>query len=866
MKQSRQPAPPLLNGYSLEPDTYDEMWLGDGQAQPHWQPFMQALEEAGPEELDRWQQEVRRQLRENGVTYNVHGALESHQRLWALDLVPLIINQSEWQVIESGMRQRAELLDLVLADIYGEQRLIKVGLLPMELVYGHAGFLRQCHGLQLSGKRQLIIYAADLARGPDRRMWVLSDRTQAPSGAGYALENRTIMARVLSGIFREYKIYRLSNFFREFQNTLARLAGPRSGSPRVVVLTPGPLNETYFEHAFLASYLSYSLVQGDDLTTRDGKVWLKALAGLQPVDVILRRVDDIYCDPLELREDSRLGVAGLLETARRQNIAIANPLGSSVLENPGLTPFLPGLARHLLGQDLILPSTATWWCGQPKELAYVLANLDRLVIKQLSRQPHSRTLFGNRLSRGELDGLRAQIKAQPQLYVGQEQVSFSTLPSLVGRQLEARHMVLRSFVVARDDDYLVMPGGLTRIAPQRGDLLVSNRAGGISKDTWVLTSEPQKHISLWLQPDQIEQAFKSSYHLPSRAAENLFWVGRYAERVEATARLLRMIFRYFSEEGLSGDEIETETLPYLLQGLTQVTMTYPGFVGEGSQQRLARPMKELVSVTLDQGRPGSLLFNLKAMLSAAYAVRDLWSTDTWRVINELDLPWERKQSSYTMLAYLQPNLDQLVTILMAFAGLNTESMTHEAGWLLLDIGRRLERALLSIAFIRSTLAFQCSQPVEALLLDNILRVTENIITYRRRYRSYLQPQTVLDLLLLDPTNPRSLIYQLDRLREHIAQLPRETTAYHLSLEERLILEASTRLRLVDTGQLAQTVPESGLRQNLDDFMAYLTTLLSQLSEVVTQAYFTHTQSPRQLVASSLSLLPSESGADLKHVA
>lgn len=866
MKRSRQAAPPILNSYSPEADSYDEMWLSDGQAQPHWQPIMQALEEAGPAELDRWQQEVDRQLRENGVTYNVHGSRESHQRLWALDLVPLIIDQSDWQVIESGMQQRATLLDLILADIYGEQQLIKAGLLPMELIYTHAGFLRQCHGLRYSGKRQLIIYAADLARGPDQRMWVLSDRTQAPSGAGYTLENRTIMTRVLSSIFREHKIHRLSNFFREFQNTLTGLARPRSESPRVVVLTPGPLNETYFEHAFLASYLGYSLVQGDDLTARDGKVWLKALAGLQPVDVILRRVDDLYCDPLELREDSRLGVAGLLETARRQNIAIANPLGSSVLENPGLMPFLPGLARHLLGQDLILSSTATWWCGQPTEMTYVLANLDKLVIKQLSRQPYSRTLFGNRLSRSELDGLRDQIKAQPQLYVGQEQISFSTLPALIDAQLEARHMVLRSFVVAKDDGYLVMPGGLTRIAPQRGDLLVSNRAGGISKDTWVLTTEPQKHTSLWLQPNQIEQAFKSSYHLPSRAAENLFWVGRYAERAEATARLLRMIFRYFSEEGSSGDEIEAETLPVLLQGLTQVTMAYPGFVGEGSQQRLARPMKELASVTLDRERPGSLLFNVKAMLGAAYAVRDLWSTDTWRVINELDLPWERKQSSYTMLTVLQPNLDQLVTILMAFAGLNTESMTHEAGWLLLDIGRRLERALLSIAFIRSTLASECSQPVEALLLDNILRVTENIITYRRRYRSYLQPQTVLDLLLLDHTNPRSLIYQLDRLQEHIAQLPRETTAYHLSLEERLILEAATRLRLADTGDLAQIRAESNLRQNLDDFMAYLTTLLSQLSEVMIQTYFTHTQAPRQLAASSLALLPSESSADLKQVA
>ncbi len=299
----------ILANYSLTPNLYDEMWLGDGRVQPHWQPLIQLLSSARPDGLERWQQELRRQLRENGVTYNVHGEAESEQRPWALDLIPLIINQADWQVIEAGMKQRAHLLNLILADLYGPRVLIKEGLLPLELIYNHAGFLRACDGVQLSGPHQLIIYAADLARGPDGRMWVINDRTQAPSGAGYALENRTVIARVLGAMFKDNKIARLANFFSEMHAALVDLAAQRTPSPRLGVLTPGPYSETYFEHAYLANYLGYALVQGDDLTVSGGQVCLKSLEGLQPVDIILRRVDDLFCDPLELREDSQLGVA-----------------------------------------------------------------------------------------------------------------------------------------------------------------------------------------------------------------------------------------------------------------------------------------------------------------------------------------------------------------------------------------------------------------------------------------------------------------------------------------------------------------------------------------------------------------------------
>ncbi|MGZ8190590.1 MAG: circularly permuted type 2 ATP-grasp protein, partial [Methylococcaceae bacterium] len=460
---------------------------------PYWERFISALETMGSEELERRRREAQRLLRENGVTYNVYGDSEKLTRPWRLDPVPLLISNEEWTSIEAGLKQRADLLDLILKDIYGKQSLLKTGLLPSELVFAHEGFLRPCVGALQNQQRHLIIYSANLARGPNGRMWILDDRTQAPSGSGYALENRTAITRVLPDIFRDTQVHRLSGFFKALRKGLAHLAPHNKENPRIVVLTPGPFNETYFEHAYLASYLGFTLVQGDDLTVRDGYVWLKSLEGLQAVDVILRRVDDSFCDPLELRSNSRLGVAGLLQAVRRGNVAIANPLGSSILENPALLAFLPKLARHFLNQELILPSVATWWCGQRRERDFVLQNFDRLVIKQINRHQGNNALFVASLSSKEKDQLRNQILAKPHLFVGQEQVSFSTVPAFIDHHIEPRNAVLRNFVVANADDYLVMPGGLTRVAREKNDFIVSNQAGGISKDTWVLAASQPVH-------------------------------------------------------------------------------------------------------------------------------------------------------------------------------------------------------------------------------------------------------------------------------------------------------------------------------------------------------------------------------------
>ncbi|WP_243218442.1 circularly permuted type 2 ATP-grasp protein [Methylobacter sp. S3L5C] len=833
--------------YATQLGIYDEMYATENKALPYWERFMGALEAMGSEKIELRRREAQRLLRENGVTYNVYGDSQNLTRPWRLDPVPLLISSEEWSVIETGLKQRAALLDLILKDIYGKQNLLKKGLLPAELVLGHEGFLHPCVGALQNQQRHLTIYSANLARGPNGRMWVLDDRTQAPSGSGYALENRTVMTRVLPDIFRETQVHRLSVFFKALRKGLADIAPHNKEDPRIVILTPGPLNETYFEHAYLASYLGYTLVQGGDLTVRDGRVWLKSLTGLQAVDVILRRVDDSFCDPLELRSSSQLGVAGLLEVVRRGNVAIANPLGSSILENPGLLAFLPRLSRHFLNEELKLSSVATWWCGQRRERDFVLQNLDNLVIKPINRSMGNHAVFGGELSSKEKEQLRSQILAKPHLFIGQEQVSFSTLPAFIDHRIEPRNAVIRSFVVASGDDYVVMPGGLTRIARQKDNFIVSNQAGGISKDTWVLASEPDKPISLWTQPKRNQLIDAATEPLTSRAADNLFWVGRHLERTEAVTRLLRTILLKLRESLEFKDSIDTECLNVLLRTLTQVTGTYPGFV-KGDTQLLKTPEAELLSLAKDGHRKGSLTANIQAFFQSAFSIRDFWSQDTWRSVDNIQRRWQQRVINNELnIEQLQNNLDDLITGIVAFTGLTNESMTREAAWLMLDSGRRLERALALIALLRSTLALQHEDALQNQVLEAVLVSTDSLTIYQRRYRSFIQLPMVLELLLLDETHPRSVAYQLHQLCVHVEALPRCKGNSHLSKEERLILKAYTDLRLCNVLELTQTTENKAIYIDFEKLLANTTDLLWKFAEVIADAYFSHSQTSELMI-------------------
>src|SRR5579864_982756 len=480
----------FAQGYAPQPGLTDEMVDSSGAVRPHWAPFVKLLDDLGPAEQRRRWEQARALIHENGITHNVYGDPHGLDRPWSLDFVPLLIPSGEWDGLSAGLTQRARLLDRLLSDLYGPAEMVSSGLLPAELVFANPGFLRPCHGMKPPSGRWLHLYAADLIRTPGGGFEVLSDRTQAPSGAGYTLENRIVLSRVLPSIFRQCNVRRLAPFFSAMRTSLAALGPAHRESPRVVLLTPGPYNETYFEHVYLARYLGYTLVQGNDLTVRDARVYLKTLSGLHQVDVILRRVDDDFCDPLELYPDSFLGVPGLLEAAREGNVAIANALGSGVLQGPGFLPFLPALCRRLLGEELRLPSVRTWWCGDEDSRRYVLDHLPALVIKPALPTTGTDPQFGHDLSPRDLEVLAARIRARPFEFVAQEQSMSCTAPSLGDEGLVPRRFAVRAHLAIHGDGYSVMPGGLTRIPSSAESLIVSLQKGGGSKDTWILADRP----------------------------------------------------------------------------------------------------------------------------------------------------------------------------------------------------------------------------------------------------------------------------------------------------------------------------------------------------------------------------------------
>lgn len=849
----------MLTNYHPDSRSYDELLEADGTMRPSWSHVGAALSELGHDELVRRQGDVNRLLDADGVSYNAFGSTDPRGRRWALDPVPVVLSSPEWAVIEAGVIDRAELLDLILADVYGPRDLVRRGLLPVEFIYSHPGFLRACDQIGAGARptSRLIAYAADIARDASGHYVAMSDRAQAPSGAGYALENRVVISRVFPSLYRDAQVHRLAPFFRVLRSALRDAApesSPNRHDPRVVVLTPGPWSETAFEHAYLASYLGYSLVEGGDLIAQDGRVWMRSLGRLEPVDVILRRVDDWYCDPLELRPDSQLGVPGLLDATRRQTVTIVNPLGSGIVESPALLAFLPAIAAHLTGRELRLPSVETWWCGDDRSRQHVLANLASLVVKPIARGVGHGTILGWERSSAELDELRARIDASPYTWCAQSSVSMSTTPTLTSQGFDARHSVLRTFAVARADSYVVMPGGLLRVAPDNSGALISNQSGALTKDAWVLASEPEKPTSHWLQSGPAVEAMDPVGSMPSRAAENLFWLGRYAERAEDAVRLLRVIYDRRTEFASGTNPSGASCLDILLRSLTEVTTAYPGFVDE-----LVRtaPGNELFAMIVDANRPGTLSHAILRLLDAAYAVRDQLSNDTWLVIGNLDreilaLRDEAAVPSSERPVTLQRALGSAMQSLLALGGLASESMVRDPGWHFMDAGRRIERALQLVALLRSTLRTANGTATESLLLESVLTTAESIITYRRRYRSQAQVETVLDLLLLDAGNPRSVVFQLDRLGADVAQLPvpeadsgGRSPVDRLSPAAKLVLETTTMLHLADTASLTVT-DEHGRRSDLDEFLGRVDALLRRCAAAIETSHFTHQMPQRSL--------------------
>ncbi|EGV31801.1 protein of unknown function DUF404 [Thiorhodococcus drewsii AZ1] len=839
----------LVDAYTPLADCFDEMRTAEGEVRPHWQYLLDALRTLGPTGIEERWREASRLVRDNGVTYNLNGDPRGMSRPWELDLLPLLIRSEEWADLERGLIQRAELFNLILADLYGPRELLRLGLLPAELIDGDPGYLLPCHGIDISGGRPLIHYAADLTRTPDGRWRVIGDRTQSPLGAGYALENRVVLSRVIPSLFRDSHVHRLAGFFRSMRQTMARLAPHRGDEARVVVLTPGPQNEAYFEHAYLANYLGYTLVQGGDLSVRDGAIWLRTLGRLERIDAVLRRVDDAWCDPLELREDSLLGAPGLVQAARAGNVMLANALGSGVLEHPAFMAFLPALCQRLLGESLLLPDIPTWWCGDPDSLARVLDDLDRLTIRSCIRTSDEHPLFPAAMEPAARDALIASIKRNPGGYIAQERIQPSTAPALIGQRLEPRPSVLRTFLIAEEEGYAVMPGGLGRVAMSHDATLLSTQLGGLGKDVWVLASEPERQESLLPTAEMQTPAVIQESAVSSRVADNLFWIGRYAERAEGLVRLLRITIFKFSERGdYRIAEGNASCLRSLLEAITNQTQSLPGFIGKGADKRLIDPVPELLALISDRTKVGGLPRTLEALGQAAYSVRDRLSVDTWRIISDIErLLGSLSEHPPTQLSQALDELDPLVTSLVAFSGLSQENMTHNEGWHFLETGRRLERGTSIASLLQSTLVPVASEQDENMLIEAVLGISDSLITYRRRYRGGTRVGALLDLVLQDEGNPRALAYQFAMLSKLVADLPKGDLAMGRTPAEKVVLKSLTDIRLAEINQLIQ-VEKQGLRRTaLSKLLVNLDQGLAALSNAITAQYFRHEEQPHSLL-------------------
>jgi uncharacterized circularly permuted ATP-grasp superfamily protein/uncharacterized alpha-E superfamily protein len=848
-----------IAGYHPVDDGHDEMMNAEGTIRDHWSGMIGAYRTLGAGELTRRHGEIQRLLEQDGVTYNVGGDDGRPDRPWTLDPIPFVLSNGEWSVIERGMIQRAELLDLVLTDLYGERRLLRSGAIPAEMILSDPQFLRACDRITVPGDKQLIVFGADIARAADGSWRALGHRTEAPSGAAYVLENRRVLSRVFPQIFRQTGVHPLAPFVHALRSALLAAAPIGVDDPSIVILSPGSLSETAFEHASIAAQLGYPLVQGSDFELRHGRVGLRTVGGWVPVHVILRRVDGGFCDPLALRGDSTLGIPGLVDACRAGTVSVVNTLGSGILENAGLASLMSTLSRHLLGSDLLLDSVPSWWCGEPVGRSHVLANLGSLVIRPLSRVSSEHSIDTARISAAESDELRRLIEARPDQWVGQERLTPGSTPVLHADGVEPRPTVLRSFAVAGGDSYIALRGGLGRTASDDTDAPITNRTGASSKDVWVVGSESQSRFEFW-PADHALAAPASADALPARAAEHLFWLGRYAERAETTVRLIRTVTARCDEFVNTTTGPGPASLRVVLEALTRLTGTFPGFVGDDAAALFDDPTGELYSLVVDERRPGTVAHAVRHMFDALDVVRDQLSVDTWLVVGSLQRELERLERHVDVRDAdgresgdrddaMTNVLSELLQGLLSLSGLANESMVRDLGWQFMEAGRRIERAIHIATLVGTTLSTQRSAPVESLVVESVLIVGESIITARRRYRSQAVASTTIELLLADAGNPRSLQFQIARIADSMALIDTDRAAGPKSAAR--LLDGLTQL-LASTNftQLAD-VDELGRRTGLESFVGTVRAELTALSNAIATESFTRMNSQHPIVGSSM---------------
>jgi uncharacterized circularly permuted ATP-grasp superfamily protein/uncharacterized alpha-E superfamily protein len=803
----------LVANYRPLPGVYDEMVDSDGVVREHWRELLTALAALGRDELSRRFAATDRYLRDSGVFYRVYEDNDGIERPWPLTPIPLMIEAGEWAKLETALIERAHLIETVTADIYGEKKLFRENRLPGAFVAGSPEFLRPLVDVPPPGGAHLRFYAVDIARGPDGGWWVLRDRTQAPSGAGYALENRLALSHGIPDIYRRMHVHRHAPFFQALQAELTGLN--RQDDSRVCVLTPGPLNETYFEHAYLARYLGFLLVEGADLTVRDNGVFIRTVSGLKRTEVLLRRLDADYADPLELNARSRLGVPGLVQAVRDGKVVLANGLGSGVAEARGMLAFLPALSRAIDGHELAMPNVATWWLGDPAVRAATRKRFDEMVVASAFSGDLPSEILGDGVLGSDL-GPRRRLRILQSIedrgvdVVLQEAVRLSTMPVWLDGKLEPRPFILRVFLSRIGDTWSVMPGGFVRIGEPDDVHAISLQRGALTADVWIPSNTPIVETTLLPNPDRM-QIRRAAGTLPSRAADNLFWLGRYIERTEATLRLVRALLTRMSESDSSEDDIEAITSLIVAWEVVpeDLPVTRPIAIARAALQR------------------GDHLGSIPALANAARAtsavIRDRLSPDAWQTLTRLVATCEAALGGADFEAAMTERVEAALRIIASFSGLAQENMTRLGGWRFLELGRRIERAIATCRFIR-----QFGGRLDR-GLDILLELADSRITYRQRYVMVAARAPVIDLTLLDPSNPRSVAFQFDQIEQHLAALPHMRADGRLSLPRQISMATAAKLRTADAARVD------------DALILTIETALLHLSEAISSTFLGRTE-------------------------
>lgn len=825
-------------GYLPTAGRYDECRAADGRLRPHWAEFFRLLGTNAPATLRAAHTACQRAIVEQDVSMNVYAGERSDAQPWPLDAVPLLVTAEDWTMLSTGLRQRAHLLNELLRDLYGPQKLLRSASLPAALAMANPHFLRPCVGLGRPRDLMLHTYAVDLARSPDGQWWVLRDRLDAPSGLGYSLQNRILTRQVLPQVFHSAPVERLYEFLRGFRLSLEQLSPARHGEePRVVFLSPGPANEAYFEHAYLARYLGYPLVEGADLTTRDRQVFLRTVGGLRRVDAIIRRVDSAFCDPLELHAHSLLGVPGLVHAAHGQRVALANQLGSGALESTALLAFLEPLCREVLGEPLHLPSVATWWCGHDKARAYVLEKLDTLVVKPSFRETGlSTTRFSSFLSEEERAATAADIRARPWAYCGQERVHLGSTPAWIDGALRPAPFILRLFVAWEDGDYRVMPGGLTRFHPAGDDAIVTLQHGGVTKDTWVLhpgTPTPPPPVSA------LADIVHRPNDTPSRLADNLYWLGRYLERTAQLTRLLDKLDPLLRDEIAALDPAVADAALRLLLDTQGARIP-----AAASLEQLDALLGDAVE---DPALPSSLAANLANLIRNLDQAKVRLPPEAWRSLRLLRAALDAEGPLAP--AELAPQLTALETIA-------NETLAHDTAWRFLMLGRNLERGQQLVFLARHLLAARPRPPGTETVsplpaapaageavpsefrLQTLLHFADSLFSYRTTYHGAFQPASVLAWLFSAAENPRGLRWIADHLNDHLGALPEDLAPRPVAALRATAFRLVSRVRLLDATALAAAPGQTTA------FLHEASATLAEISDRLTQVYFIHTEPPK----------------------